>query len=158
MNFNRILHIFIIVVLFYVILQQRTLMNMALYNYNLNMRVISDLYDIIDNGSKLYTLHDLKPTKITVTSYSPRKCETDDTPFLAAGGPVASGTIAISKDLELELGWKMHGYVFIPGHGTFRINDRMNERWKRRVDVFHFDTSIAKGIKKKTIVYYLGEI
>lgn len=113
---------------------------------------------VILEEATLYKLKHLDPIKVRMTSYSPRKCETDDTPFLAAGGPVGEGTVAISNDLEMELGWKMHDHIFIPGHGIYKVNDRMNERWTRRIDVFHFDTNLARNINKETIVYHLGRL
>lgn len=82
---------------------------------------------------------------VTVTAYSPRKRETDNTPFVTAFNKrVKMGTIAISRDLEDVHGWRHGDMVHLEGIGTFQVWDRMNKRFKRRVDVFFFKTKDAK--------------
>lgn len=88
---------------------------------------------------------------ITVTAYSPKVEECDDTPYVTASQrPVREGTIAVSRDLEKELGWKLGDRVYLDGLGVFEVWDRMHRRWEKRVDVFFFDTNEAKifGVKK----------
>ncbi|MFC1855243.1 hypothetical protein ACFL2A_01695 [Thermodesulfobacteriota bacterium] len=80
---------------------------------------------------------------VDVTAYSPTKRETDSTPFTTASNKrVQEGYIAISRDLEqyLSFGDK----VFIKDIGIFEVQDRMNRRWKKRVDLFFFDTKEAR--------------
>ena len=88
-------------------------------------------------------------TKITVdvTAYSPTKRETDSTPFTTASNKrVKEGYIAISRDLEAHLSFG--DKVFIEGLGIFEVQDRMNRRWKHRIDLFFFDTKKAINFGK----------
>ena len=96
---------------------------------------------------------------LTVTAYSPRRSETDATPFInAAGAKVAEGQIAVSKDLFLA-GWVYGRPVWIEGYGVYKIMDRMNYRYTDRIDIFMWSTKKAKkfGLKRR-IVALLGEV
>ena len=87
---------------------------------------------------------------ITVTAYSPTKEECDDDPFTTAfQKPVRKGIIAVSRDLEDKYGWKEGDKIYIVDLGVFEVGDRMNKRWKKRVDIFFFKTSEAKKFGKK---------
>jgi len=89
-------------------------------------------------------------TKITVdvTAYSPTKRECDSTPFITASNKrVKEGYIAVSRDLEAYVGFG--DKVFIKGLGIFEVQDRMNRRWKKRIDLFFFDTKQARRFGKK---------
>ena len=70
----------------------------------------------------------------TVTAYTARPCETNDDPMHTATmeRPKAGWTCAVSRDLMHWLG----GRVYIEGVGVRRVNDLMNERFARRVDIF----------------------
>lgn len=88
-----------------------------------------------------------KKIKVDVTAYSPTVGQTDSTPFITASNKyVSEGYIAISRDLEkyLSFGDK----VFIKDIGIFEVQDRMNRRWRKRVDVFFFDTKKARRFGK----------
>ena len=94
-----------------------------------------------------------KVTKInlTVTAYSPRKEETDSSPFITAfQKPVKAGIIAISRDLERLYGWKQGDIIELEGLGQFKVGDRMNRRWTKRVDIFHWFTYDAKQFGVRT--------
>ena len=81
----------------------------------------------------------------TVTSYSPHREQTDRDPHVAASmRKVREGTIAVSRDL-FWAGWTFGRRVYIEGHGVFEINDLMNERFERRIDVFRWDKGKAKA-------------
>lgn len=81
----------------------------------------------------------MKQINLTVTAYSPRKEETDSTPFTTAfQKPVKTGIIAISRDLERLYGWKQGDIVELEGLGRFEVGDRMHSRWTKRVDIFHW--------------------
>jgi 3D (Asp-Asp-Asp) domain-containing protein len=94
---------------------------------------------------------DFKKITVDVTAYSPTVRETDSTPFITASNKsVKEGYIAVSRDLEyyLDFGDK----VFIEDIGIFEVQDRMNRRWKSRVDIFFYDTKKAVRfgkVKKK---------
>lgn len=70
---------------------------------------------------------------VTLTAYSPSREETDSTPNETAilEKPVPGWTCAVSRDLLDYLGKK----VYIFGHGIYEINDLMNQRYKRRIDL-----------------------
>lgn len=92
---------------------------------------------------------------VTVTAYSPTEDECDSDPFITAyQKPVREGTIAISRDLENEFGWREGDRVHLAGLGVFEVNDRMASKWKKRVDIFFNDTekAISFGVKQSTAV------
>lgn len=80
---------------------------------------------------------------VTITAYSPTVRETDSTPFITATNRfVSEEYIAASNDII-----QRHGFgtkVYIPGVGIREIQDRMNRRWKSRIDLFFFNTQEAK--------------
>jgi len=78
---------------------------------------------------------------VTVTAYNPVPEQTDSTPFQTASMQmVREGIVALSRDLEyeydLQFGDKI--YLIIDGKefGPFEFQDRMNRRFKKRVDIF----------------------
>ncbi|CAA6801783.1 MAG: FIG01205106: hypothetical protein [uncultured Sulfurovum sp.] len=77
--------------------------------------------------------------KVTATAYTSSVNETDDTPFLAAwNNKLTPGvkSIAISRDL-LALGLKNGDKIRIDGlHGTYKVLDKMNKRWKKKIDIY----------------------
>ncbi len=92
---------------------------------------------------------------VTVSAYSPTEEECDSDPFITAfQKPVREGTIAISRDLEKELGWREGDRIHIHGLGVFEVNDRMAFKWKKRVDIFFHDTekALSFGIKQANAV------
>lgn len=96
-------------------------------------------------------LDKIKQIPVTVTAYSPRECETDASPFLTAFQvPVEEGIVSVSRDLERLYGWEEGDKIVLAGIGVFKVGDRMNEKWKGRIDIFFFKTAAAKefGIKK----------
>ncbi|MBN1224917.1 MAG: 3D domain-containing protein [Candidatus Aminicenantes bacterium] len=74
--------------------------------------------------------------KVTVTAYSSTKSQCDDDPEITGCmRKVRPGTVAVSRDL-LKCGWVFGKKVYIEGFGIFEINDLMNKRWQRRIDIF----------------------
>jgi 3D (Asp-Asp-Asp) domain-containing protein len=52
----------------------------------------------------------------------------------------------------------MGDMVLIENMGLFRIEDRMNARWKRRIDILHGNPKAAMLFgKKKTIITWIGK-
>lgn len=95
-------------------------------------------------------------TPVTVSCYSSRRVETDDTPWTTADmSTVRPGIIAISRDLLRDTGIKMGQRVIIEGYGVFEVRDVMNARWTRRVDIWLADATAAKrhGIKAAKLVW-----
>ena len=72
---------------------------------------------------------------LTVTAYSSRKCETDNTPFITStGDSVRWGTVALSRDLLKKYGYG--ALVYIEHMGLFRVNDTMHRRKRGAVDIW----------------------
>lgn len=88
--------------------------------------------------------------KVTVTAYNAEEGQTDSDPFITASmRKVREGTIAVSRDL-FDQGWVFGKKVRIEGLGIFEINDLMNKRYKKRVDVFMWDKGQARAFGKQT--------
>ncbi len=87
--------------------------------------------------------------KVTVTAYNPEAGQTDSDPLIAASmRKVREGTVAVSRDL-FDQGWVFGKKIRIEGLGIFEINDLMNKRYKKRVDVFMWDKGQAKAFGKR---------
>lgn len=92
---------------------------------------------------------------VTVTAYAPLRAQTDSTPFTTASNQrVRTGICALSRDLEKHLDLEFGDSVHIAGIGTYEFQDRMNKRWKKRVDIFFWKNKDAKkfGIRKSQII------
>jgi hypothetical protein len=83
---------------------------------------------------------------VTVTIYHADPKQTDDTPFITASNSVIDSLnpakhrwVAVSRDLE-KYGFTFGKKILIEGindelDGEWEIQDRMNKRWKRRIDL-----------------------
>ena len=82
---------------------------------------------------------DTRSLRVTATAYTSTRGQTDSTPSIAAWGDrLAPGmkAIAVSRDL-LELGLGRGTEVTIEGlDGTYVVLDKMNRRWKRKIDIY----------------------
>lgn len=95
---------------------------------------------------------------VTVTAYNPMESQCDEDPYVAASmRKVRSGTVAVSRDL-FDQGWVFGKKIRIEGLGIFEINDLMNKRFSKRVDVFMWDQDEAKRFGHKTARAALLEI
>ena len=76
---------------------------------------------------------------VTATAYNSLRAQTDDDPSIAAwGDKLEPGmkAIAVSRDL-LAMGLTHDVKVWIEGHGgPYLVLDKMNKRWKDRIDVY----------------------
>lgn len=93
-----------------------------------------------------------KYTTLTVTAYTNRPQETNDCIKTATMEQAVPGwTVAVSRDLIHWLG----GRVYIEGVGVRRVNDLMNVRHKRTLDLLvgTVDEAVEWGKKERTIVY-----
>ena len=87
---------------------------------------------------------------VTITAYTPRPQECDSTPYTTAFmTKVREGIIALSRDLETDFGFKRGDEITLHRFGTFVFEDRMNKRWKRRVDIFFLSLKKAKQFGKR---------
>ena len=83
---------------------------------------------------------------VTATIYHATPEQTDSTPDQVASGkfidmnnPLQHRWIAVSRDLE-KLGFTFGACVYIEGineelDGEWEVQDRMNKRWKKRIDL-----------------------
>lgn len=88
---------------------------------------------------------------ITVTSYNNHSSQTDSTPNITATNrPVREGMVAVSPDL-LKKGIAHYGdLLYISCFDKwYLIEDTMNSRFERRVDIFLFDKQESLKINKK---------
>jgi 3D (Asp-Asp-Asp) domain-containing protein len=94
-------------------------------------------------------------TYVTITAYTPSTNECDNDPLhTAIMTKPRPGTIAVSRDL-LEAGWTFGKRVWIKNHGVFVINDLMNKRYKKRIDIVMFDKNQAIQFGKRESVAVL---
>lgn len=109
--------------------------------------------DIINLTNKLdefttnpisWIMNNYKSYNLEVTAYSPTIDQCDSTPFIAASGQyVDDWTIAVSQNMRKD-GWGFGKFVYIPDHNKFyKINDVMNKRFTKRVDIFMWDRGDA---------------
>lgn len=96
--------------------------------------------------------------KVTASAYTSSVGETDDTPNLAAWGDTLKPgmkSIAVSRDL-IEMGLNHNQEVRIEGlDGTYRVLDKMNKRWKKKIDIYMGeDVEKARQWGKKEVVIY----
>jgi len=98
-----------------------------------------------------YSDQPLETLKVTATAYSARKEECNAQPWITASGtPSRVGVVAVSRDLE-ELGVQLGDFVIIKGMGLFRVEDRMNKRWRKRVDILHANVEAARRFAKRNV-------
>jgi 3D (Asp-Asp-Asp) domain-containing protein len=112
----------------------------------------------IESQEQVARLAEARTIKGTVTSYTARVEECDEDPTITAFmTKVRIGTIAISHDL-LDAGWAPGMRVYIKGFGVFVINDLMNARFTKRVDIFTDSLKHAKkiGHNKNITIALLG--
>lgn len=115
---------------------------------NLHKEILSELFGVENPKIKKFT--------VLATSYNPVRKQCDERPLETADGSLVSpGMLGVSRDLfkkyDLHLGQK----VVLKGLGSFTITDKMNSRFKNRVDIISFIPQWSKKFgKRKTILYY----
>ena len=91
-------------------------------------------------GSKLIRGFGKHRLRVTATAYTSHGSQTDKTPFLAAwNNRLRPGmkVIAVSRDLLYKYGMRNGTKVKIAGlPGYYRVRDKMNKRYKRRIDIY----------------------
>ena len=98
-------------------------------------------------GSRASTTHLLykKPfskrmLSVTATAYTSHVGQTDSTPNIAAWGDrlrPGMKAIAVSRDLLTKYGLERGSKVKIHGQpGHFVVLDKMNKRWKKKIDIY----------------------
>lgn len=121
-------------------------------------RDVSDLLTrfVTMNRKRILTLQ--RTRSLTVTAYSPRRRETDSTPFTTASNKrVRQGIVAVSRDL-FDSGWVFGKKVYIKQYGLFTIDDLMAEGKRNHIDIFMDDTNAALAFGKKVLSVSLVDI
>src|SRR3989338_7119029 len=112
-----------------------------------------------DNGKKIESPVSSEPEKelrliaehaVVATAYSSTPDQTDDTPFTTASGTTVRDGIVATNFLPFGT------LIRIPklfGDKIFVVEDRMNRRYKTRIDIWFPERELAKifGIKKVSI-------
>jgi 3D (Asp-Asp-Asp) domain-containing protein len=84
----------------------------------------------------------ITPEIVTLTTYRASEAETDSTPNITASGfkitnPKKHRIIAVSRDLKKK--YKFGQKIRIVGagkySGTYKVQDVMNKRYKKRIDI-----------------------
>ena len=116
------------------------------------------LINTMTNAKESYEYTDL--IKVTATAYTSSTIETDATPYLAAWRNTLNPTvpsIAVSRDL-LDIGLTNGMKVRIKGlKGEFLVLDKMNKRWKNKIDIY-MGNDRQKALnwgKRKVEVYWI---
>ena len=75
----------------------------------------------------------------------------------ASGRRVQEGMLALSRDVERDLGLSFGDRVLLHGLGVFEFQDRMASRWIQKADVFmHSDGKARRfGVKRHIILVKL---
>ena len=100
----------------------------------------------------------IKKIEVTATSYNPVRSQCDDRPLETADGSlVAPGMLGVSRDLlrkhKLHVGQK----VVLQGLGTFTVTDKMNHRFRNRVDIISFIPQWSKKFGKRQLSLYYSK-
>ena len=101
----------------------------------------------------------LNKLQVTATAYNslPEQTTADNPSLAAWGDHIKPGmkAIAVSRDL-IPLGLTHNTQVKIEGlSGTYRVLDKMNARWSKRIDIYMGkNTDKAKEWGKKQVVIY----
>ncbi len=87
---------------------------------------------------------------VTVTSYSSTRDQTDDTPYITAWGTFVRDGVIAANFLPLGTRIRMPDHF---GDKVFIVEDRMNDRYWRRIDIWQPSREVAKqwGIKRVRI-------
>jgi 3D (Asp-Asp-Asp) domain-containing protein len=133
--------------------QERTL-NEVIENYdNKNQQLQTENSLLIQEIKLLKRKFDIN---VYATAYTARVQECDSTPDVTAimEKPKAGWTIAVSHDLIYLLGKR----VYIKGIGVRRVNDLMNGRYTKRIDILMGNLKEAKRFdNRKVQLVVIGE-
>ncbi len=94
---------------------------------------------------------------VSVSAYTSRLCETDDTPFItAANTSTRPGVLALSRDLLKRYTpgapFDFGDVVHINGLGDFVVEDAMASRWQRRADIWFESVDNARVFGRRSAV------
>ena len=111
----------------------------------------------IEAGEEKMIPADYEKMKVEVTAYSPEVSQTDSTPFEMASGRVVTRNelkemryVAVSRDMLKR--FNKEGIVLKYGdiiYIAFEVQDTMNSRYEKSVDLFVNSREIANGIGRQ---------
>lgn len=113
-------------------------------------------YFLLDAGYAVATSTQIS-IPVVATGYSSTVWETDDTPFVTASNTrTRRGIIALSRDLlqrhTNDAPFRFGDTVHLTGVGDFIVEDSMNRRWRRRVDVWFPSPGEARRFGRRPII------
>lgn len=109
-----------------------------------------DVYDCTDSSVIRSGWYHAVTT--TVTAYTSRRIETDDTPCLAAKGHDICRLYAAGTKVCASNAHPIGTVLYVPGYGRCVVLDRMNRRYRDRVDVYMGrDVQAAREWGKRTL-------
>jgi 3D (Asp-Asp-Asp) domain-containing protein len=111
---------------------------------------------LLDAGYAVYSDNDLS-VPVVATGYTSSVWETDSTPFItAANTHTRHGIVALSRDLlkryNPQAPFSFGDVVHISGVGDFIVEDSMNARWRRRVDVWFPSRAAAVSFGRREVI------
>jgi 3D (Asp-Asp-Asp) domain-containing protein len=111
---------------------------------------------LLESGYAVYSDNELS-VPVVATGYSSSVWETDSTPFTtAANTRTRHGIIAMSRDLlkryNPDAPFAFGDVVTISGVGDFIVEDSMNDRWRRRVDVWFPSRAAAVAFGHREVI------
>jgi 3D (Asp-Asp-Asp) domain-containing protein len=111
---------------------------------------------LLESGYAVYSDNELS-VPVVATGYSSSVWETDSTPFTtAANTRTRHGIVAMSRDLlrryNPDAPFAFGDVVTISGVGDFIVEDSMNDRWRRRVDVWFPSRSAAVSFGRREVI------
>ena len=115
----------------------------------MNLRICFLFLIIISCRNKVIDKYEWHSLSVTVTAYNSLAYQTSADPNITAwGDSLVPGMkcIAVSRDL-IRKGLKHNTPVKIDGFdGVFLVKDKMNRRWKNRIDIY-MDNDVKKAKK-----------
>ncbi|RLA66041.1 MAG: hypothetical protein DRQ78_04790 [Epsilonproteobacteria bacterium] len=117
------------------------------------------LAEIKNNKFSMIGNFGTRKLRVTATAYSSHVGQTDSTPFLAAwNNRLYPGikSIAVSRDMLSKYGMRNGSKVRIGGlKGYYRVLDKMNKRYKKRIDIYMgLDRNRALRWGKRSVIIY----
>lgn len=111
---------------------------------------------LLDAGYAVYSDSELW-VALTATGYSSSVIETDNTPFITASNTrTRTGIVAMSRDMlrryNPDAPFSFGDVVHITGVGDFVVEDSMNPRWRRRVDVWFPSRTAAFQFGRRRVI------
>jgi 3D (Asp-Asp-Asp) domain-containing protein len=111
---------------------------------------------LLDAGYAVYSDSEMW-VALTATGYSSSVIETDNTPHITASNTrTRTGIIAMSRDMlrryNPDAPFSFGDIVHISGVGDFAVEDSMNPRWRRRVDVWFPSRTAAFQFGRRRVI------